>query len=606
MDKISELKKMLPAIQNSVEDLRKESATSLCGPCPKCGGIDRFVYRTDEECFWCRKCNPKGGDVIDFHAWIEGTDTKGLIKKYLPDLEPFEHPELGPAVEKYPYTDAKGKVLYYNCRFNPKAFRQCDPTGLKWSVKHIKPKVPYQLPKVIEAKTVFIVEGEKDCHSLAKLNLIGTCNVGGAGNWTPDLNEYFRGKEVFLIADNDDPGRKHVAKVYENLKDIAASIKLIELPGLPEHGDFTNWLEGFADMDEAAERLAIMVENAGPYEPENNEALPRFEFIHNKELIDNLQPIKWQIANIIPENSFYYDFGETGSYKTFVALDRLLCIASGINYHSHTVKQGTAFYIAGEGQQGIGRRIAAWHIEHKTKAKDIPFFVAKTPTQLMDAGAVEDVRKAVDYMAKQYGAPAIVHIDTLARNFGSGDESSTKDMNQVISNLDKAFGNDFCRGLTHHTGHFNKDRARGSYALHAAADSAFKVSLTSCQQVLVECIKMKDAASSQTMLFDLKSILLQIDNKTDQTFVMDLIAEGEDACKIINNEINKVEAVVTALKAMGGKIDSQTHLKNAVMIELNCKEATARRAIKEAVEMKKIIVVPGIGKGSPYGYKLPE
>jgi len=103
------------------------------------------------------------------------------------------------------------------------------------------------------------------------------------------------------------------------------------------------------------------------------------------------------------------------------------------------VKQGTVFYICGEGQQGIGRRIAAWHNAHKTKAADVPFFVSKTPTQLMDLEAIQDVRRAVDSMTKQYGPPAVVHIDTLARNFGEGDENATKDMNKAISNLDLAF-----------------------------------------------------------------------------------------------------------------------------------------------------------------------
>ena len=269
MDKIEELKKMLPSIQNSVSDLRKESTKSLCGPCPKCGGDDRFVYRTDSKRFFCRQCNEKGGDLLDFHVWLNGHSVKDLLNKYLPDSKPvktnskpFIHFQLGKPVKKYPYTDASGKVLYWNCRFEPKTFRQCSADGLSWKVKGIK-KVPYNLPKVIESNEVFIPEGEKDCHSLAKLNLVGSCNVAGAGNWTEDLNEYFKGKDVFLIPDNDEPGRKHVAKVYENLKGIAASIKLIELPGLPERGDFSDWLDTFNDdLETAAERFAIMVEGA--------------------------------------------------------------------------------------------------------------------------------------------------------------------------------------------------------------------------------------------------------------------------------------------------------------------------------------------------------
>jgi len=168
-----------------------------------------------------------------------------------------------------------------------------------------------------------------------------------------------------------------------------------------------------------------------------------FQFIHNASVLQDLQPIEWRIQDLMVENSFYYDFGDPGSFKTFVALDRLLCIAAGIDYHGHKVKQGTVFYIAGEGQQGIGRRIQAWHAHHKTKASAVPFFLAQTPTQLMDLDALDNVRRAVDAMAKEYGLPAVLHIDTLARNFGEGDENATADMNRVIQNVDAAFGNDF-------------------------------------------------------------------------------------------------------------------------------------------------------------------
>jgi hypothetical protein len=259
----------------------------------------------------------------------------------------------------------------------------------------------------------------------------------------------------------------------------------------------------------------------------------RFEFIHNADILDDLKPIEWRIRDILTDYALYYNFGDPGHFKTFLELDRLLCIASGMDYHGHKVKQGTVFYIAGEGQQGIGRRIAAWHIAHKTNAAEVPFFVAKVPTQLMDLEAIQDVRRAVDAMAKQYGPPAVVHFDTLARNFGEGDENATKDMNAAISNLDKAFGNDFCRGLTHHTGHANKDRARGAMALHGAADGAFRVSLTDSGQVVVECKKLKDAATPPLMVFDRREVLLRIGDTEDRSYVLELAAEGDEAFSLV-------------------------------------------------------------------------
>ena len=50
--------------------LRRESAVEMAGPCPRCGGDDRFHVKADW--FFCRQCNTKGGDVIAFMQWLNG------------------------------------------------------------------------------------------------------------------------------------------------------------------------------------------------------------------------------------------------------------------------------------------------------------------------------------------------------------------------------------------------------------------------------------------------------------------------------------------------------------------------------------------------------
>ena len=51
-------------------ELSRESALEMAGPCPKCGGNDRFHCTADW--FFCRQCHPKRGDVIAFVQWAAG------------------------------------------------------------------------------------------------------------------------------------------------------------------------------------------------------------------------------------------------------------------------------------------------------------------------------------------------------------------------------------------------------------------------------------------------------------------------------------------------------------------------------------------------------
>ncbi len=70
--------------------------------------------------------------------------------------------------------------------------------------------------------------------------------------------------------------------------------------------------------------------------------------------------------------------------------------------------------------------------------------------------------------------PAFLVVDTVARNFGAGDENSTKDMTAFVTACDdlRASVTAMTLCLVHHTG-WSDDHAhrpRGSIALHAATD----------------------------------------------------------------------------------------------------------------------------------------
>lgn len=52
-----------------------------CGPCPKCGGEDRFSINVTKNAWNCRKCEQGGGDVISLVMHTEGVDFKTALER---------------------------------------------------------------------------------------------------------------------------------------------------------------------------------------------------------------------------------------------------------------------------------------------------------------------------------------------------------------------------------------------------------------------------------------------------------------------------------------------------------------------------------------------
>ena len=83
------------------------------------------------------------------------------------------------------------------------------------------------LNKVIaEGKPIFIPEGEKDVDTLTKRGYTAL-TYGGSGDWQSEFATLFKGAEVYILADNDEPGRKVANTILTDLKGIAKSAKVI-------------------------------------------------------------------------------------------------------------------------------------------------------------------------------------------------------------------------------------------------------------------------------------------------------------------------------------------------------------------------------------------
>lgn len=172
----------------------------------------------------------------------------------------FKSPKQDRVIAKtYDYCDENGKLLLQAVRYKPKDFSRRKPApngGWVWNGQGVR-TVPYRLPELLANldQVVYVVEGEKDVDTLNTIGIIATCNIGGAEKWTDEHAEFLRDRDVIVVPDNDNAGRKHALKVAESLQGIAKSIKILELPGLEEKGDPSDWIEA-GGTKEQLENLA--------------------------------------------------------------------------------------------------------------------------------------------------------------------------------------------------------------------------------------------------------------------------------------------------------------------------------------------------------------
>lgn len=121
-------------------------------------------------------------------------------------------------------------------------------------------EVPYLLPELLRAdpgEYVFFVEGEKCADRLGVEGLVATCLPGGASaKWRDEWDQYFRGRHVVILPDNDPPGREYGRRIATALATVAASVRVVELPGLAEKEDVYDWFAAGGTKEKLLELVA--------------------------------------------------------------------------------------------------------------------------------------------------------------------------------------------------------------------------------------------------------------------------------------------------------------------------------------------------------------
>jgi RecA-family ATPase len=276
-------------------------------------------------------------------------------------------------VATYGYVDESGTLLYQVLKYEgPKAFCQRRPDGRggwAWDLNGVR-RVLYRLPELLQYPdaTIFLCEGEKDSDRVAALGHCAT--TVASGRWDGVDIEPLRDRDIIILEDNDEAGRKKALAAAHALHGTAASIRIVSLPGLPEKGDVSDWL----DADRCnAKRLVDVCFNARKWTPTAEAKTPaaevktptaKVETPHTKNdepsppLLSFLKLAAWHNAPVperawvvrdrIPLANVALLSGEGAVGKTILSLHLAIATVLGRDWASAMPEPGPALVVACE------------------------------------------------------------------------------------------------------------------------------------------------------------------------------------------------------------------------------------------------------------------
>lgn len=224
-----------------------------------------------------------------------------------------------------------------------------------------------------------------------------------------------------------------------------------------------------------------------------------------------LRPMPSLIRGVLPADAVGMLWGEPGSFKSFVAIDWGLCVASGTPWLGHAVKRGTVWYLAGEGQAGLRHRVAAWRTARGYDGS-LSFLHTQRPILLDEEhGESPGLRSLLD-LIEAGEVPALIIVDTLARSM-AGDESATKDASRYVVALDALVAavrraGKTCTVLLVHHSRKDGDVYRGSSVLRGAADFEYEAKKCASDRLALECHKVKDGSAPPSLALRVEPVLL--------------------------------------------------------------------------------------------------
>ncbi len=227
------------------------------------------------------------------------------------------------------YRTSTGEYAFSVARFNTadgKQFRPIHRDGNGFVLADPPGALPlYRLPEISNESIVYVVEGEKCADAGAAIGL--TCTTSAHGSKAAHKSDWptLAGKDVVLIPDNDTAGLGYAETVATILTSLnnPATVKIVELPGLPAGGDVIEFIAAQRNNDLSDDAIRKAIETL----------VDAAEVIEFDRPVPSIEPYRPFPVEALPEpaRSFVTDGANAlGCDASYVALPLLAGLASAI------------------------------------------------------------------------------------------------------------------------------------------------------------------------------------------------------------------------------------------------------------------------------------
>ncbi len=192
--------------------------------------------------------------------------------------------------------------------------------------------------------------------------------------------------------------------------------------------------------------------------------------------MENISPPSWLIPDLLPVEAYALLFGEPGTFKTFLALDIALNVATGstAGVFDAAVDPGPVLFAAGEGRAKLTERVRAWEKRHNCERMANGFYLID-PVPLVSAGDREWDAFVAEALAASPDGFRLVVLDTISRAMQGANENAQEDASKFTALVDLLRRKLGCAVLALHHTPLNAQREKGSGTFRADADVSVSV-----------------------------------------------------------------------------------------------------------------------------------